>query len=140
MISIQKGEDLLSITINNILSYKKDDKEYINLVKNWNKKIVIEIQDFYQVEVIFQGYEIKFKTKDIDKNVHLNLFMNLYTFLDLSYGRLNPIKAVLMGKLKIKGILKISVLLKFMKIFLKTMKLVAKDPNIYYYEKNKDTR
>ena len=140
MISIQKGEDLLSITINNILSYRKNDKHFIDLVTDWNKKIIIEIADFYAVEVVFQGTEIKFKTKNIDKKVDLKVFMNLYTFLDLAYGRLSPIKAVLSRKLKIKGILKIGLLLKFMRIFLKNMKLVAADPNILYFEKNKQTR
>jgi putative sterol carrier protein len=140
MISIQKGEDLLSISLTNILNYRKDDQEFINLVKDWNKKIVIEIEDFYPVEILFQGSEINFKTKDLDKNVDLEVFMNLYTLLDIAYGRVNPIKAVLLRKLKIKGILKVGILLKFMKIFLNTMKMVAKDPNISYYEKNKDTR
>ena len=66
--------------------------------------------------------------------------MNINTLLDLAYGRLNPIKAVLKRKLKIKGLLKIGTLLKFMKIFLKTMKMVASDPNTNYFELNKETR
>lgn len=140
MISIQKGEDLLSISLNNILSYRKNDDEFIELVRNWNKKIVIELEDFYPVEVIFQGTEIKFKTKDLDQKVDLKVFMNLNTLLNLAYGRLNTVKAVLTRKLKIKGILKILTLMKFIKIFLTSMKMVAKDSAINYYEKNKATR
>lgn len=140
MISIQKGEDLLSISLNNILSYRKNDDEFIELVRNWNKKIVIELEDFYPVEVIFQGTEIKFKTKDLDQKVDLKVFMNLNTLLNLAYGRLNPVNAVLTRKLKIKGILKILTLMKFIKIFLTSMKMVAKDSAINYYEKNKATR
>ncbi len=140
MISIQKGEDLLSISLNNILSYRKNDDEFIELVRNWNKKIVIELEDFYPVEVIFQETEIKFKTKDLDQKVDLKVFMNLNTLLNLAYGRLNPVNAVLTRKLKIKGILKILTLMKFIKIFLTSMKMVAKDSAINYYEKNKATR
>ncbi len=140
MISIQKGEDLLSISLNNILSYRKNDDEFIELVRNWNKKIVIELEDFYPVEVIFQETEIKFKTKDLDQKVDLKVFMNLNTLLNLGYGRLNPMNAVLTRKLKIKGFLKILTLMKFIKIFLTSMKMVAKDPAINYYEKNKATR
>ncbi|NHJ24489.1 MAG: hypothetical protein EAX89_07940 [Candidatus Lokiarchaeota archaeon] len=140
MISIQKGEDLLSISLNNILSYRKNDDEFIELVRNWNKKIVIELEDFYPVEVIFQGTEIKFKTKDLDQKVDLKVFMNLNTLLNLAYGRLNPVNAVLTRNLKIKGILKILTLMKFIKIFLTSMKMVAKDSAINYYEKNKATR
>lgn len=140
MISIQKGEDLLSISLNNILSYRKNDDEFIELVRNWNKKIVIELEDFYPVEVIFQETEIKFKTKDLDQKVDLKVFMNLNTLLNLAYGRLNPVNAVLTRNLKIKGILKILTLMKFIKIFLTSMKMVAKDSAINYYEKNKATR
>ncbi|MFW9952691.1 MAG: SCP2 sterol-binding domain-containing protein [Candidatus Thorarchaeota archaeon] len=140
MISIQKGEDLLSISLNNVLSYRKDDDEFIKLVKDWNKKIVIELEDFYPVEVIFQGTEIKFESKEIDKKVDLKIFMSLNTLLNLAYGRLNPIKAVLKRQLKIKGILKVGTVIKFIKIFLRTMKMVTEDPAIKYYEKNKETR
>ena len=47
---------------------------------------------------------------------------------------------VVKGKVKMKGILKIGTVLKFMKIFVKSMKMVASDPNINYYERNKETR
>ena len=140
MISIQKGEDLLSISLNNILSYRKDEEEFINLVVNWNKNIIIEILESYPVEVIFRGDEISFKTNNFDKKIHLKVKMDLKTLLDIAYLRINPILAVLKGKLKIKGILKIRTLLQFMKIFLKSMKLVAANPNLNYYEQDKKTR
>jgi len=37
-------------------------------------------------------------------------------------------------------LLKIGTVLKFMKIFLKTMKMVASEPNNNYFELNKETR
>ena len=140
MISIQKGEDLLSISLNSILGYRKNDDDYIQLVKNWNKKILIDIIDFYPIEVVFEGVDIKFKTKNIDKKCDLKVIMDLYTLLDIAYGRIGSIKATLSRKLKIKGLLKIGTLLRFMKIFLKSMKMVAADPNTNYFEKNKETR
>ena len=133
MISIQKGEDLITITLQNILSYRKNDEDFINLVLNWNKKVLIELEGFYPVEVIFDHDEIRFKINDFDKKINLKVKMDICTFLDLAYGRLNPIKAVFKRKLKIIGLLKIGTLLKFMKIFLKTMKMVASDPNNNYY-------
>jgi len=140
MISIQKGEDLITITLQNILSYRKDDEDFIKLVLNWNKTVLIEVDGFYPVEVIFDRNEIKFKTKNFDKKINLKVKMDINTFLDLAFGRLNPIKAFLKRKLKIKGLLKIVTVLKFMKIFLKTMKMVANDPNNNYFELNKETR
>ena len=140
MLSIQKGEDLLSITLNNILSFRKDEEEFVNLVNGWNKNIIIEIIHFYPIEVIFKGIQIRFKTNNFDKKIHLKVKLDLQTFLDISYGRINPISAVLKGKLKIKGLLKIKTLLKFMKIFLKSMKMVAANPNLNYFEQNKNTR
>ena len=140
MITIQKGEDLLSITLSTILNYRKDEHEFQKLVLNWNKKILIEIEDFYSVEVIFNRNEIKFKVSDIDKKVDLKVKMNIYMFLDLAYGRIGPVKAVFQRKIRIKGLLKFGILLKFIKIFLKSMQMVASDPNDNYYELNKEIK
>ena len=140
MISIQKGEDLLSIALCTILSYRKNESEFLKLVLNWNKKILIEIEDFYPIEIIFDHDEIKFKVIDIDKKVDLKVKMNIYTLLDLAYGRLGPIKAVLKRKIRIKGLFKVGILLKFIKIFLKSMQMVAADPNNNYYELNKEIK
>ena len=140
MISIQKGEDLLSISISTILNYRKDEPEFQKLVIDWNKKILLEIEDFYPLEIIFHRNEIKFKVNDIDKKVDLKVKMNIYSLLDLAYGRINPVKAVFQRKIRIKGLLKFRILLKFMNIFLKSMQMVASDPNNKYYELNKETR
>jgi putative sterol carrier protein len=140
MISIQKGEDLLSISLSTILSYRKDEPEFQKLVLDWNKKILIEIEDFYPIETIFNRNEIKFKVSDIDKKVDLKVKMNIYTLLDLAYGRISPIRSVFKRKIRIKGLLKFGILFKFIKIFLKSMQMVASDPNNNYYELNKETR
>ncbi len=140
MISIQKGEDLLSISMNTILSYRKDDLEFQKLVIDWDKKILIDIEDFYPIEVIFNRNEINFKVEEIDGKLDLRVRMNIYTLLDLAYGRIGSIGAVLKRKIRIKGLLKFGILLKFMNIFLKSMQMVASDPNNNYFELNKETR
>jgi putative sterol carrier protein len=140
MINIEKADDLLGITINNLLSYRKSDKKFIKLVNNWNKKVIIEIEKLYPLEVIFEGNQVKFKIEDLDSEVDLKIMLSLGTFLDLAYGRSNPIKATITRKVKIRGIYRIFTLLKFLKIFVKSMKIVAKDPNQNYYELNKETR
>jgi len=140
MISVQKGEDLLSISLNTILSYRKDEPKFQKLVINWNKKILIDIEDFYPIEILFIGNQIKFKVSEIDKKIDLKVRMSIYTLLDLAYGRLGPVKAVVQRKIRIKGLIKFGTLLKFIKIFLKSMQVVASDPNNNYYELNKDTR
>lgn len=140
MINIEKADDLLGISLNNILSYRKKDEDYIKLVTNWNKKIIIEIEKFYPVEVIFDGTEIKFKIENLDNKVDLKVRMSLDTLLEIAYRRLNPINAVLKGKVKMKGIFRIGTVLKFLKIFVNSMNMVASDPNQNYYELNKETR
>ncbi len=140
MISIQKGEDLLSITLSTILNYRKDEPEFQKLVIDWNKKIQVEIEDFYLIEVIFNRNDIRFKVNDIDKKPDLKVKLNIYTFLDLAYGRIGPVKAVFQRKIRIKGLFKLGILLKFIKIFLKSMQMVASDPNENYYELNKEIR
>jgi putative sterol carrier protein len=138
MISIQKPKDLLSVSLVNILSYRKDD-EFVELVRDWNKKILIEIEKFYPVLVIFKDSSINFKFRDVNQKPDLQIKMALNTLLDIAYGRLSSIKAILSRKLKIKGLLKINTLLKFKKIFLDTMIMIAADPNEKYYLLNQNT-
>jgi len=138
MLSIEEPRDLISISLHKVLSTRKDEVFY-NLVKNWNKKIVINVKEFYPVTVIFQGDTIKFETGDNTK-ADLKVTMGIHTMMDIAFRRSGPIKGVLTGKIKIKGILKIGVLLKFMKIFLNSMKLAAQDPVIDYNEYEKITR
>ena len=140
MIEIEKADDLLGISLNNILSFRKNEEDFIKLVTNWNKKIIIEIEKFYPVEVIFEGNEIKFKIENIDNKVDLKVRMSLDTLLDIAYGRINPINAVLKSKVKMKGMIKFGTVIKFLKIFVNSMKMVASQPNQNYYELNKETR
>ena len=140
MIDIEKADDLLGISVRNILSYRINEKKFFKLVNNWNKKLIIEIEKFYPLEVIFEGNQIKFKIEDLDINVDLRIKMSLGTLLDIAYGRINPIIATIIRKVKIKGMYRIFTLLNFLRIFVKSMKLVAADPNQNYYELNKETR
>jgi len=140
MISIEKPKDLLGLAINNILNYRKDDSEFVKLISNWNKNIIIEIEMFYPLEIIFKGNEIKFKINDFNKKIDLKVKMGLQALLDVAAGRLNPITAVIKRKIKIKGIYKIKTLLKFIKIFVTSMKMVMADPNINYYEIERNKR
>ncbi len=138
MLSIQEPGDLISISLHRVLSYRTDEK-YYNLVNNWNKKIVIYVKEFYPITVIFEGDNIKFEMGDNGK-VDLKVTMGIHTMLDIANGRMGSIKAVLLRKIKIKGMLKIGVLLKFMKVFLSPMKAAAQDPITDYIEYEKKTR
>ena len=140
MIDIEKADDLLGISLNNILSYRQDEPKFNKLVKNWNKKIIIDIEKFYPLEVIFEGNQVKFEIENLDEDVDLKVKMSLGTLLDIAYGRTNPIVATLLRKVKMKGITKIGTVLKFLKIFVKSIKMIAADPNVNYYEINKETR
>ena len=137
-IKISPPKDLISIALENIFSYRKDEKFY-NLINNWNKTIVINIKEFYPVIVRFQGDEINIEMGEL-KKADLKVSMGVSTMLDLAYGRIGPIRAVLFRKLKIKGILKVGVLIRFQRILMKSMKLVAAEPNINYFELEKETK
>jgi len=138
MISIQEPLDLISISLHRVLSFRKDEK-YYNLVKDWNKTIIIDIKEFYPVAVIFQGDDIRFE-QGYDRKADLKVTMSIHTMLDIAFGRIGTIKAALLRKIKIKGMLKIGVILKFMKVFLKSMKMAANDPITDYVEFEKETR
>lgn len=138
VISIEKPDDMISISLYNILAYRKD-KEYYNLVKNWNKTIIFEIEQFYPVVVNFNKGDITFKRNMASSKADLKVKMSLQTLLDLAYGRINPIKAFLTGKLKVKGFYKLGTLRTFMKIFLDTIQMMAEDPNDKYFKKSKSS-
>jgi len=140
MITIQQPKDLLSVSLHNILSYRVKDKDFNELVHDWNKKILIELENFYPVLVIFQGEKISFEFRDIQQKADLKVKMNLNTLLNIAYERLSLTKAIFTGKLNIKGIYKIGALLQFKKIFLDTLKMVAADPTEAYYKLNQDTK
>jgi len=138
MISIQETKDILGIAIRNVLNSRKDEKFY-KLVKNWNKKIVVDIPEMYPITIIFEGENIRFEMREVE-NYDVKLITNLETLLDLAFGRVGSISAVIKRKLKIKGILKVGTLLKLMKIFFKTLKDVANNPNFNYYEQDKEMK
>ncbi|TXT59861.1 MAG: hypothetical protein BAJALOKI2v1_160033 [Promethearchaeota archaeon] len=133
MISIEPPDDMISISLYNILTYRKEE-EYLNLLNNWDKTIMFEIDDFYPVNIEFSGDQITFKRTEPQKKADLKIKMSLETLLDIAYGRMNPVKAFISGKLKIKGFYKIFTLNRFMKIFLDTIKMMAEDPNDKYYK------
>lgn len=140
MISIQKPEDLISISLHNIFSYRKDDKEFVKLVTNWNKKVVIHIEPFYPLTVIFEGNEIKFEMGEPDK-ADMKVKLNLQTMLDFAYGREDPLLGVGEGLMEMEGLGNDSdLLVRFYKIFMVSMQMVAAEPNTNYFELNKKTR
>jgi len=138
MISIQETTDLLGLAIRNVLSSRKDEKFY-NLVKAWNKKIVVDVSDMYPITIIFEGENIKFERREVE-DYDVKLKTDLQTLLDLAFGRIGSVSAVIKGKLKLKGILKVGTLLKLMKVFFKPLKDVAKNPNINYFEQDKEIK
>ena len=140
MISIQEPEDLISIALYNILSKRKDEKEFYKLVHDWNKKVVIYVEPFYPVTVNFEGDEIFFqrgepKTPDLKVTMHIN------AMLDMAYERINPFFAMEEGHMKIEGLGQdSSKLARFYSIFMVSLQRVAQQENQNYYELNKKTR
>ncbi|TXT63523.1 MAG: hypothetical protein BAJALOKI1v1_710018 [Promethearchaeota archaeon] len=138
MISIESPKDVLGISISNILNSRKD-QEFYELVKDYNKKIVVNITDLYAITIIFENEEIRFQRGELKKS-DIKLTTDLKTLLDLAFGRLNVVSAVLTRKLKVKGIWKIRALLKLMKILFKTMMDVANNPNQNYFEQEQEIK
>ncbi|MFX1445573.1 MAG: hypothetical protein ACFFHV_19325, partial [Promethearchaeota archaeon] len=64
MLNIEMPDDLISLSLYNIFNYRKNDKKFIRHAKNWNKKIVIHVEPFYPVTVVFEGTDIKFLRKE----------------------------------------------------------------------------
>ena len=140
MLTIQKPDDLISLTLYNIFTSRKDDKKFIKNVKNWNKKIILHIEPFYPVTVIFTGNEIKFEIGELPEP-NLKVKTNINTLLDISYNRLTPIKAMDDKKMELEGLEnEPKIMPKFFNIFVTSMNLVAANPNIYHYKLKENTR
>jgi putative sterol carrier protein len=140
MINIEEPKDLISISLKRILSYRLSDHEYIDLIKDWDKNIQVEIEDFYPVIIKFENEKIEFHRNIEDFKPDLKIGLSLETLLDLAYRRISLLIAIVAGKLKIKGLTKIKTLLRFSKIFLDSIKEIAADPNENYYEIDKRGR
>ena len=142
MLEFEQPEDMLGLAIKNMLDSRKNDEKFSNYVINWSKKkprkIVINVIPMYAITIVFNGNKITVERGETKKALKITL--HVHSMLEMAYGRLGVIKATLTRKIKIKGIHRIGTILKFMKIFLKTMKMVADEPNINYYELHKRTR
>jgi len=140
MITIHQPDDLISISLYNIFNYRKNDETFIELVTDWNKKIVIYVEPFYPVTVIFQGNEISFQIGEVE-NADMKMKLQLDVMLDLAYGREEPFDAISEGKLEMEGLGEdSSMIVRFYNIFMTTMQQVAADPQIHYYEVNENSR
>ena len=140
MLNIEQPDDLISLSLYNIFTYRKDDKKFIRTVKNWNKKVVLHIEPFYPVTVIFDGINISFERKELE-DFDLKLVIHVNTMLDIAYGRMTPTKAIEEKKMELIGLEKDpKIIPKFFNIFVTSMAMVAANPNLKYYEVNKETR
>ena len=140
MLKITQPDDLISLSLYNIFNYRIDDKKFIRSVKNWNKKIVLHIEPFYPVTVIFNGLDINFERKEVE-NFDLKLNININVMLDIAYGRLSPAEAIEEKKMEFIGLEKDPKLMpKFFNIFVTSMSMLAAEPNLRLYEFNKETR
>ena len=140
MLNIEFPDDLISLSLYNVFNSRKDDRKFIKYAKDWNKKIVLHIEPFYPVTVVFNGMNISFERgecpePDMKVKIHVN------TMLDIANDRLNPFFAIEEGKMVIEGLGEDSEkIMRFYNIFVVSMQMVASEPNVNYYELNKDTR
>jgi len=140
MLNIEFPDDLISLSLHNVFSYRKDDKKFIKAVKDWNKKIVLHIAPFYPITVIFEGTNIRFERKEVDE-FDLKLNIHIDTMLDIAYGRLTPIQAMDQKKMELIGLEKDpKIMPKFFNVFVTSMGMIAAEPNLNFYEVNKQTR
>ncbi len=140
MINIEFPDDLISLSLYNVFNSRKDDRKFIKYAKDWNKKITLHIEPFYPVTVIFEGSDIRFDRKEYPKP-DMKVKLHINTMLDIANDRLNPFFAIEEGKMEIEGLGEDSEnIMRFYNIFVVSMQIVAKEPNVNYYEVNKNTR
>jgi putative sterol carrier protein len=134
MLTIQQPDDLISISLYNVFNYRKNDKKFIKHAEDWNKKIVLHVEPFYPVTVIFEGSTIRFQRGE-PEDFDLKVKIHINTMLDIAYGRLTPNAAIAEKRMEIIGLEKDpKVMPKFFNIFVTSMNMVASDPQLHYYE------
>jgi putative sterol carrier protein len=140
MLNIEFPDDLISLSLYNVFSSRKDDRKFIKHAKDWNKKIVLHIEPFYPVTVIFNGSDIRFERNEyLERDMKVKIHIN--TMLDIANDRLNPFFAIEEGKMEIEGLGEDSeMIMRFYNIFVASMQMVASAPNVNYFEQNKHTR
>jgi len=124
MISINQPQDILGLGIKNILSFRLDDEEYQKLVTSVNKIIVIDFRHIYAVTVVFEGEAITIEY-DERENYDLKIVLDVNTMVAIARGDIGSITGFLKGKLQVKKIWNIGLLLKFIKIFIPNLKLAG---------------
>jgi putative sterol carrier protein len=140
MLNIEFPDDLISLSLYNIFNLRKDDRKFIKHAKDWNAKIVLHIEPFYPVTVIFDGSNIKFERKEYQER-DMKVKIHINTMLDIANDRINPFFAIEEGKMDIEGLGEDSEkIMRFFNVFVVSMQMVAQDPNVNYYEVNKNTR
>ena len=134
MINIQFPDDLISLSLYNIFSYRKNDRKFIKSVKDWNKKIVMHVEPFYPVTVIFEGTDIRFEIGELE-GADMKVKLHINIMLDLAYGREDPFSAMGEGKIVMEGLgSDSSLIVKFYNVFMDSMMIVAADPQLHHYE------
>ena len=140
MINIEFPDDLISLSLYNVFNSRKNDRKFIKHAKDWNTKVVLHIEPFYPVTVIFDGSNISFERKEYPKP-DMKVKIHINTMLDIANDRLNPFYAIEEGKMEIEGLGEDSQkIMRFYNIFVVSMQMVASEPNVNYYEINKNTR
>lgn len=140
ILNIEFPDDLISLSLYNVFSSRANDKKFIKHAKDWNKKIVLHIEPFYPVTVVFEGENIRFERREIpEPDMKVKIHVN--TMLDIANDRLNPFYAIEEKKMEIEGLGEDSEkIMRFYNIFVVSMQMVAQEPNVKYYELNKKTR
>jgi putative sterol carrier protein len=134
MLNIEMPDDLISLSLYNIFNYRINDKKFVRHAKDWNKKIIIYVEPFYPVTVIFKGSTIRFQRGEVE-DFDLKMKIHLNTMLDIAYGRLSPTTAIEEQRMEMVGLEKDpKIMPKFFNIFVTSMNMVASDPELHYYE------
>lgn len=145
MLTIQKPDGLLSVSVHNVLNWRRDDEKLIKTIEDWTakkpRKIILRIEPIVQhsLTITFDGTDVSFQRGEVEKP-DLKVTMDAKGMIDMAFGRLGLVSAFLKGKMKIKGIYKVGSLLKFKKIFYDTLKIMAEEPNTNYFEVYEKTR
>lgn len=137
MVDFNQPEDILGIGIRTILNYRKDDVKFQNLLKNWNKIIVIEFNGIYAVTIEFKDGSIRIaydEQEGYDLKVKLR---SIRVMTDIAAGTYGPIRAFMTGKIRVKKVWNVFVLLKFIRLFIPALR-IAGDRAVLYKNNEAD--
>ncbi len=127
---INDPQDILGLTIKNLMTPLLLDDKFAKKVKKIKKRtIIVEIEDIYAISLVFNNGDVSIEYGEKPK-YHLWIKITLDAFVGIAEGKVGMIGAFLKRKIKAKKLYRVFTILRFYKVFFPAIKAARENPVI----------